>query len=69
MTRGQMSCCGSSLFLKNRFGIGYNFTLVKQDMADNERINDFIMEKLPLAEKQSDAGKEISYRLPFSTSK
>ncbi|KAF1787653.1 P-loop containing nucleoside triphosphate hydrolase [Phytophthora cactorum] len=26
----EMRCCGSSLFLKNRFGAGYNLTLVKE---------------------------------------
>ncbi|KAG2768751.1 hypothetical protein Pcac1_g20084 [Phytophthora cactorum] len=27
MAEGEMRCCGSSLFLKNRFGAGYNLTL------------------------------------------
>ncbi|KAF1787654.1 P-loop containing nucleoside triphosphate hydrolase [Phytophthora cactorum] len=30
MAEGEMRCCGSSLFLKNRFGAGYNLTLVKE---------------------------------------
>ena len=27
MTRGRLRCCGSSLWLKSRFGVGYNLTL------------------------------------------
>ena len=29
MAEGQISCLGSSLFLKRKFGVGYNLTLVK----------------------------------------
>lgn len=30
MGEGRLMCSGSSVFLKNQFGIGYNLTLVKQ---------------------------------------
>lgn len=30
MSEGKLRCCGSSLFLKNRFGVGYSLTMVKQ---------------------------------------
>ena len=30
MTGGKLICLGSSLFLKNRFGVGYNLTMVKK---------------------------------------
>ena len=29
ISQGKLCCCGSSLFLKGRFGSGYNLTLVK----------------------------------------
>ena len=29
MAEGEMQCCGSSLFLKNRFGVGYQLTIAK----------------------------------------
>ncbi|KAJ0400796.1 hypothetical protein ATCC90586_008083 [Pythium insidiosum] len=31
MAEGGLRCCGSSLFLKNKYGAGYNLTLVKED--------------------------------------
>ena len=30
MTQGKMTCLGSSMFLKNRFGVGYCMTIVKK---------------------------------------
>lgn len=30
MNQGKIVCLGSSLFLKKRFGVGYNLTLVKK---------------------------------------
>ena len=29
MGEGKLICCGSSVFLKNKFGVGYNLTIVK----------------------------------------
>lgn len=29
MTEGQLCCCGSSLFLKKKFGVGYQLTIEK----------------------------------------
>ena len=34
MGEGELKCCGSSLFLKNRFGVGYNLVIVKKDQTD-----------------------------------
>jgi ATP-binding cassette subfamily A (ABC1) protein 3 len=31
MSHGQLKCCGSSVFLKNKFGVGYNLTISKKD--------------------------------------
>ncbi len=28
MGEGKLICCGSSVFLKNKFGVGYNLTIV-----------------------------------------
>jgi len=31
MAEGDVQCTGSSLFLKNRYGVGYNLVIAKQD--------------------------------------
>jgi ATP-binding cassette subfamily A (ABC1) protein 3 len=35
MGHGKLICCGSSVFLKNQFGVGYNLTVVKTDTISN----------------------------------
>ena len=46
MTQGQMTALGSSLFLKNRFGVGYVITLVKTQEEPNHKILPYLKEKL-----------------------
>jgi ATP-binding cassette subfamily A (ABC1) protein 3 len=39
MGEGKLICCGSSVFLKNKFGVGYNLTIVKENNnVDSEPI-------------------------------
>ena len=40
MSQGQIRCCGSSLFLKRAYGVGYSFTVVLQPGTDVEKIQD-----------------------------
>ena len=68
MSFGNLKCCGSSLFLKKRFGIGYNLTIAKKHGADSERISEFVFQQIPDAELQCDVGTEIIIRLPFQAS-
>ncbi|KAE8984553.1 ATP-binding cassette sub-family A member 3 [Phytophthora fragariae] len=37
MAEGELRCCGSSLFLNNRYGAGYNLTLVKDDAKCDDK--------------------------------
>ncbi|XP_048255576.1 phospholipid-transporting ATPase ABCA1-like isoform X2 [Haliotis rufescens] len=37
ISHGRLCCCGSSLFLKNRFGSGYYLTLVRQQDQDQDQ--------------------------------
>jgi ATP-binding cassette subfamily A (ABC1) protein 3 len=36
VANGHLKCCGSSLFLRNRFGVGYKLTVVHQEDGDHE---------------------------------
>ena len=38
MAKGKMTCLGSSMFLKNRFGVGYVMTIVKSHPSPNTSI-------------------------------
>lgn len=56
MGSGKLLCCGSSLFLKNRFGIGYNITFVKKNSdIDSNSIAKFVQRIIPEAAILSDA--------------
>ena len=46
MTGGKMTCLGSSMFLKSRFGVGYVMTIVKNNPNLNTRIMPYMREKL-----------------------
>lgn len=81
MSHGRLICCGSSLFLKNSYGVGYTMTIVKNMVsnADNtsghdgnadisEGIRKVVRAYVPEAEPLSDIGAELSLRLPFAAS-
>jgi ATP-binding cassette subfamily A (ABC1) protein 3 len=42
MTDGQLICLGSSLFLKNKFGVGYNLTMVKKSKESNTKVGPYL---------------------------
>ena len=45
MAEGNVQCCGSSLFLKNKFGVGYNLVLAKKYKSGNTKLVDDYMNK------------------------
>jgi ATP-binding cassette, subfamily A (ABC1), member 3 len=47
MAKGRMTCLGSSIFLKNKFGEGYNLTLVKKNGSlINTELMQYLKQKL-----------------------
>lgn len=43
MAEGDVQCTGSSLFLKNRYGVGYNLVISKKDRKDAPHIDKFVL--------------------------
>lgn len=66
MHHGKLRCCGTSLYLKNIFGVGYNIVMSRREDADRESLNALISRHVPQAELLSDVGTELAYRLPIS---
>ena len=75
MSNGKLQCMGSSLFLKNKFGVGYTLTIVKMSQSNQQveelahfskEIENVILKYVPDAEPLSNVGAEQSYRLPFA---
>ena len=46
MSKGKMTCLGTSIFLKNKFGVGYNITVVKTIHEKNPALMEFLVNNL-----------------------
>ena len=65
MGQGKLLTCGSSLFLKSKYGIGYNLTVVKENQSDDtKKITDVITNQVKNSQIEGDIGKELKYMLP-----
>ncbi|PRQ44758.1 putative ABC transporter, P-loop containing nucleoside triphosphate hydrolase [Rosa chinensis] len=67
MANGSLKCCGSSLFLKHQYGVGYTLTLVKSAPTASMAA-DIVYRHIPSATCVSEVGTEISFKLPLASS-
>ena len=62
MGEGKLRCCGSSIFLKNQFGVGYNLVIAKKDtLNEGKSETEFIRSIIPKAIKLSEVSAEVTY--------
>lgn len=66
MTKGHLSTVGSSLFLKNRFGVGYHITMTKGKGFKESEVMALFKGLIPTAKTLSNVGTEMTYLLPES---
>uniref|UniRef100_A0A4W4H932 ABC transporter domain-containing protein n=1 Tax=Electrophorus electricus TaxID=8005 RepID=A0A4W4H932_ELEEL len=64
MAGGELQCCGSPLFLKNKYGAGYHMVIVKDALCNVSAITHLVHMYVPKATLESSAGAELSYILP-----
>ncbi|XP_077618904.1 ATP-binding cassette sub-family A member 17-like [Crocuta crocuta] len=64
MAKGELQCCGSPLFLKQKYGAGYYMTVVKKPHCSTEKISNLIYHHMPNAILQSNIGEELTFILP-----
>ncbi|XP_070198704.1 phospholipid-transporting ATPase ABCA3-like [Littorina saxatilis] len=64
MAEGVVKCCGTSLFLKKRYGAGYHLVLVKAKGCNVPALATGIRNKVPSARLEKDAGAEVTFLLP-----
>ncbi|KAI9140082.1 hypothetical protein BKA69DRAFT_1081761 [Paraphysoderma sedebokerense] len=67
LSHGKVRCVGSSMFLKNRFGIGYHLNMVKSPDCDVSTVNSFIVQYIPSAKQTRNVGSELSFTLPYQS--
>jgi ATP-binding cassette subfamily A (ABC1) protein 3 len=65
MGDGKLLTLGKSLFLKEKFGAGYDLTIVKESSSvDTKKITDKILGSIEGAKLTGDISMEIKYNLP-----
>ncbi len=66
MGGGRLLCCGSGIYLKNNFGVGYTITLVKENSEVNSgKITALMREHVPNLNVLSDVSSELVVQLPL----
>eukprot|EP01101_Sappina_pedata_P003839 TRINITY_DN1556_c0_g1_i4.p1 TRINITY_DN1556_c0_g1~~TRINITY_DN1556_c0_g1_i4.p1 ORF type:complete len:1123 (-),score=390.98 TRINITY_DN1556_c0_g1_i4:78-3446(-) len=65
LARGELRCCGSSMYLKNTFGVGYYLNVIKTNKLDSRGVLQLIRRHIPTAENKSDNATEITVLLPL----
>jgi ATP-binding cassette subfamily A (ABC1) protein 3 len=70
MANGKLRCCGSNLYLKQKYGVGYNMTMEKADSShfDSKLVISLVQEFVPDCTVLTDVGAEIAIQLPFKSS-
>ena len=64
MCKGTLQCVGSSLFLKNRFGVGYKLTFVKKQRQKSPQLKRFLKSYFRGVKKMNEVPEEVSYVIP-----
>lgn len=67
MANGSLKCCGSSIFLKHQYGVGYTLTLVKTAPGASVAA-DIVYRHVPSATCVSEVAAEVSFKLPLASS-
>ena len=57
MAEGNIKCCGSSLFLKNKYGVGYHMVIVKEPDCDVPTVTTLVTSHVPTAKVESNIGE------------
>ncbi|XP_010719766.1 ATP-binding cassette sub-family A member 10 [Meleagris gallopavo] len=65
ISRGRLKCVGSSLFLKNKWGIGYHLRIHVSDSCDVENVTSLVKQYIPSVMLLGHGQYELRYKLPL----
>ncbi len=71
MNEGELTCIGTPLYLKNKYGSGYTLTAVKKNgiNTDTSDLEHYIKDRLGAeVTKTSDISNEVTFQIPSSLS-
>ncbi|XP_012587102.1 PREDICTED: ATP-binding cassette sub-family A member 3-like [Condylura cristata] len=64
MVKGSLKCCGSAVFLKKIYGVGYHIVMVKEPHCNVTEISELILSHVPSARLENNVATELSFVLP-----
>ncbi|GIY96364.1 ATP-binding cassette sub-family A member 3 [Caerostris extrusa] len=67
MAEGEVQCCGSPLFLKQKFGTGYHLHVVKDQKFHLDGLTSLLRKHVPEVTLGNELEKEISFNLASDT--
>nr|XP_034363568.1 ATP-binding cassette sub-family A member 17 [Arvicanthis niloticus] len=67
LAKGELQCCGSPSFLKQKYGAGYYMTIIKTPLCDTSKLSKVIYRHIPNAILESSIGEEMIFTLPKKT--
>ncbi|XP_044794428.2 ATP-binding cassette sub-family A member 10 isoform X8 [Bubalus bubalis] len=65
LSNGKLTCAGSSLFLKRKWGIGYHLSLHRNERCNTERITSLITQHISDAKLTAESEEKLVYTLPL----
>ena len=68
MADGKLRCAGTSLFLKQRFGVGYMMAIEKGPNFEEKRVRGMVKQAVPEVKLLSNVGSEMTMQLPLAAS-
>jgi ATP-binding cassette subfamily A (ABC1) protein 3 len=70
MSQGKLRCCGSSLFLKSRYGVGYYLTMVRdqESTSNTKELEEFVRSHVDNSKLMNDFQGEVTFQLPTTSS-
>jgi len=70
MGEGTIRTCGSSMFLKEKFGVGYTLNIFKSDVNDTnyKPIIDLLKSTIPKCKHEPNVSTDLSFKLPTDSS-
>ncbi|XP_016056951.1 PREDICTED: ATP-binding cassette sub-family A member 8-like [Miniopterus natalensis] len=65
LSKGKLTCAGSSLFLKKKWGIGYHLSLQLNETCAQEKITSIVTQHIPDAKLSAASEGRLVYTLPL----
>ncbi|GBM80107.1 ATP-binding cassette sub-family A member 3 [Araneus ventricosus] len=67
MADGEIQCCGSPMFLKQKFGTGYHLHVVKDQNFNMQGLTSLLKKYVPEVTVENELEKDISFRMSSTT--